>query len=161
MIEPHADAPRMFELFKSIQDYQALASKHGIDDIFQDNGGKLLQVLLLTSLSILGGREGNDAVDASGREYELKTVNRLLTKSFSTHHHLNPTIIAKYRGVDWVFAIYSGIEIEQIFAMPPAALEPYFTKWEKKWHADGGKDINNPKIPVKFVQQHGTLVYER
>lgn len=161
MIEPHADAARMFELFNAIQAYQALATKHGIDDIFQDNGGKLLQVLLLTSLSILGGREGNDAVDASGREYELKTVNQLLTKSFSTHHHLNPTIIAKYRGVDWVFAIYSGIQIEQIYVMPPAALEPYFTKWEKKWHNDGGKDINNPKIPVKFVQQHGTLVYER
>jgi len=161
MIKPHPDAPRMFRLFEGIREYQDLASEHGIDDIFQDNGGKLLQVLLLTSLRILGGREGNDAVDEAGREYELKTVNRLLTQSFSTHHHLNPTIIDKYRGVDWVFAIYRGIEIERIYAMPPAALEPYFTKWERKWHADGEKDINNPKIPVKYVIDNGTLVYAR
>ncbi|MGH9894781.1 MAG: hypothetical protein ACREA0_22940 [bacterium] len=43
----------------------------------------------------------------------------LLTKGFSTHHHLNPTIIEKYRGVDWIFATYRGIEIERICAMRP------------------------------------------
>ena len=26
-------------------------------------------------------------------------------------------------------------------------------------HAEGGKDINNPKIPVKFVMAHGKLLY--
>jgi hypothetical protein len=60
-----------------------------------------------------------------------------------------------------VFATYRGIEIDRIYAMPPAALEPYFTKWERKWHDDGGKDINNPKIPIDFVERHGTLVYPR
>jgi hypothetical protein len=45
-------------------------------------------------LRILSGREGNDAVDANGREYELKSVNIELTSAFSTHHHMNPTIIA-------------------------------------------------------------------
>lgn len=159
MIRPHPDAPRMFRLFGAIQEYQRLATEHGIEDIFQDNGGKLLQVLLLTSLRILAGREGNDAVDEAGREYELKTINRSLTRSFSTHHHLNPTIIHKYRGVDWIFAIYRGIEIERIYAMPPAALETYFTRWEKKWHDEGGRDINNPKIPITYIEGNGTLVY--
>lgn len=110
---------------------------------------------------MLGGREGNDAVDEAGREYELKTLNRLLVKGFTTHHHLNPTIINKYRRVDWVFAVYQGIELERIYFMPPAALEVYFTKWEKKWHAAGGKDINNPKIPLKFVAADGTLWFPR
>jgi len=45
-----------------------LASVHGIDDIFQDNGGKILQILLYTGLTILPGREGNDAQDENGRE---------------------------------------------------------------------------------------------
>jgi hypothetical protein len=38
-------------------------------------------------------------------------------------------------------------------------LEPHFKKWEEKWHADGGKDINNPKIPIRFVREVGQLVY--
>jgi hypothetical protein len=37
--------------------------------------------------------------------------------------------------------------------------EPYYNKWEKKWHKEGGKDINNPKIPLKFVESIGTLIY--
>ncbi len=159
MIRPHPDAAKLAKLFPHIREFQALASKHGINDVFQDNGGKLLQLALLTGLKILPSREGNDARDEKGREYELKTVNVLLTKGFSTHHHMNPTIIEKYRGVDWIFATYRGIEIERIYAMPPAALEEYFTKWERKWHDEGGKDINNPKIPVDFVERHGTLVY--
>ena len=33
-----------------------------------------------------------------------------------------------------------------------------YVKWEEKWHRDGGKDINNPKIPLKYVMEEGTLV---
>lgn len=108
-MKPHPDKKKLEELFPAIREYQALAEAHGINDIFQDNGGKLLQVILTTGLTVLPGREGNDAKDASGNEYELKSVNINLTKSFSTHHHMNPTIIAKYRQVDWVFAVYEGI----------------------------------------------------
>jgi hypothetical protein len=43
---PHSDKTILDDLFPYIQKYQELASKHGINDIFQDNGGKLLQVLL-------------------------------------------------------------------------------------------------------------------
>lgn len=151
----------MFNLiFPSIMMLQDLALKNGINDIFQDNGGKLLQVLLITGLKDLPGREGNDAVDEEGNEYELKSVNIALTKSFSTHHHMNPTIIAKYRKVDWIFAVYRGIEILEIFRLTPNDIEPYYSKWEKKWKDDGDKDINNPKIPLKFVREHGKLLYE-
>lgn len=159
MMRAHPDKAKLDELFPYIRQYQDLAAKHGINDIFQDNGGKLLQVLLITGLKVLPGREGNDAKDQDGNEYELKSANILLTKSFSTHHHLNPTIIEKYRKVDWIFAVYKGIEIRAIYHLTPQDLEPYYSKWETKWHADGGKDINNPKISLKFVVETGKLVY--
>ena len=155
----HPDKAKLDALWPAIREYQRLASEHGIDDIFQDNGGKLLQVLLITGLIRIPGREGNDAVDANGNEYELKSVNIALTKSFSTHHHMNPTIIAKYRQVAWVFAVYQGIELLEIYRLTPDDLSPYYDKWETKWHDDGGKDINNPKIPLTFVREHGTRLF--
>ena len=158
---PHPDKAELDRLFPFIREYQALASKHGIGDIFQDNGGKLLQLLLITGLKGTGGREGNDARDKHGREYELKSVNTLLTQSFSTHHHMNPVILAKYRQVDWVFAVYEGIELQAIYLLKPAGLEPYFSKWEQKWHSSGGRDINNPKIPVRFVVERGQLIHRK
>lgn len=156
---PHPDKIILDNLFPYIQRYQELALKHGINDIFQDNGGKILQVLLVTGLEVLSGREGNDAKDADGNEYELKSVNMALTKSFSTHHHINPRIIAKYRQVDWIFAIYSEINLVSIYKLTPHDLECFYIKWSDKWHESGGKDINNPKIPVKYVMEHGELLY--
>ncbi|MCY4538174.1 MAG: restriction endonuclease [Chloroflexi bacterium] len=115
---------------------------------------------MITGLRILPGRLGNDAVDENGVEYELKSVNADLTSSFSTHHHLNPTILEKYRETEWIFAIYNNIELASIYHMSPIDLEfPYFKRWEEKWNATG-RDINNPKIPVRFVQAHGILIYE-
>lgn len=154
-----SDKEILDKLYTHIRLYQKLAEKHGIGDIFQDNGGKLLQVLLISGLKILPGREGNDAIDETGKEYELKSVNINLTKSFSTHHHMNPTIIRKYRDVDWLFAVYEGIELVSIYLLNSQELEPYFSSWEEKWHSNGGKDINNPKIPVKFVKENGKVIY--
>ena len=156
---PHPDKTILDDLFPYIQRYQELALKHGINDIFQDNGGKILQVLLVTGLEVLAGREGNDAKDADGNEYELKSVNIALTKSFSTHHHINPRIIDKYRRVDWIFAIYREINLVSIYKLKPSDLECFYTKWSKKWHSSGGRDINNPKIPIKYVIEHGELLY--
>jgi hypothetical protein len=157
----HPDKEILDAIWPHIQDYQKLASRHGIGDIFQDNGGKILQVLLLANLKIMPGREGNDAKDEEGNEYELKSVNIELTKSFSTHHHMNPVIIKKYRQVDWIFAVYKSIEIQSIYRLTPADLEPYYARWEKKWHDDGNKDINNPKIQLSYVERVGKLIYSR
>lgn len=154
----HPDWELLEPLWRHIREYQSLANKHGISDIFQDNGGKLLQVILLLGLKVLPGREGNDARDDRGREYELKSVNTDLTKSFSTHHHINPVIIEKYRKVDWIFAVYCGIELQAIYKLPPQKLEPFFKKWEAKWN-ESRKDINNPKVPLTFVIQNGELLY--
>ncbi|MEB6410656.1 MULTISPECIES: PDDEXK family nuclease [Enterobacter] len=157
--EVHPDLDRLSQLWPQVEEYQKLANKHGINDIFQDNGGKLLQVLLLLSLEVLPGREGNDAKDRSGAEYELKSVNIELTKSFSTHHHMNPAIISKYRKVSWIFAIYSHITIRSIYLLTPERLEAYYKKWEDLWYERNGKDINNPKIPVSYVMEHGDLLW--
>ncbi len=142
----------------AVREFQALAKEHGIDDIFQDNGGKILQMLLALNLQGIPGREGNDATDVHGREYELKSVNIWLTASFSTNHHVNIPIIDKYRKVGWVFAIYESIEMRRAYFMNPEKLEIYFTVWENKWRA-AEKDINNPKIPMSFVMEHGEMLY--
>lgn len=159
---PHPDFAKLVQLFPAVQEYQALASKHGINDIFQDNGGKILQLCLCLGISVLPGREGNDATDSTtGGEFELKTLNFLTKGGFTTHHHLNPTIIAKYRKVDWIFAGYEGIELRAIWKLTPEQMEPWFTMWEEKWHATGGKDINNPKVSRGFVMEHGELLYPK
>ncbi len=160
----HSDLAKLEKLLPHIRELQKLASQHGIHDVFQDNGGKLLQVLLVTGLTALPGREGNDGIDAEGHEYEMKSVNRFDTRgkrrsspSFTTHHHLNPIIIDKYRKVDWIFAIYSGIELEEVYVLTPAQMEPYYRKWEEEYETKG--DLNNPKISLRFVQENGVLLY--
>lgn len=158
-MKPHPDKSELDRLFPHVREYQELARKHGIGDIFQDNGGKLLQIAMMTGLKLLTSREGNDAIDENGVEYELKSVNILLTKSFSTHHHMNPTIIAKYRKVPWVFAVYEAIELKALYLLSPAQMETFYARWEAKWHVDGGKDINNPKIPLTYVTETGKLIY--
>ena len=157
-LTPHPDKVKLDALMPCVREFQAIATKHGIGDIFQDNGGKQLQLILTLGLKSSPGREGNDAIDEDGNEYELKTVNTKLTKSFSTHHHLNPTIIDKYRKVAWYFAEYEGIELKAIYRMEPADLEPKYLEWATKWEGTG-KDINNPKIQLSFVKRYGKLVY--
>lgn len=157
-MRPHPDKARMDELMPAIREFQALALAHGVGDIFQDNGGKLLQLVLTMDLTVLPGREGNDARDSLGREYEVKSVNIDLTSSFSTNHHLNPTIIAKYRKVGWLFAMYRSIELAAIYSMEPYELAPLFDLWEQRWAEKKG-DLNNPKIPVRFVLEKGTLIH--
>jgi hypothetical protein len=154
------DLQEMKALFPYIRKYQELALKYNINDIFQDNGGKILQILLVTGLQALPGREGNDAIDENGQEFELKSVNTLLTQSFSTHHYMNPTIIAKYRLVPWIFTVYEGIELRKIYRLEPLDMEHWYTSLETKWHSDGGKDINNPKIPLSYVEKKGKLIFD-
>lgn len=157
-LRPHPDKARMDELMPAVREFQALAEKHGIGDIFQDNGGKLLQLVLTMDLHVSPGRGGSDARDRLGREYELKSANIDLTASFSTNHHLNPTIIAKYRKMGWLFAMYRGIELAAIYSTEAYQLEPLFSGWEEQWSRKG-RDLNNPKIPMKLVLERGTLIY--
>lgn len=154
----HPDWEKLERLMPAVREFQALASEHGIDDVFQDNGGKILQMLLALNLQGIPGREGNDAVDAEGREYELKSVNIWLTAGFSTNHHVNLAIIEKYRKASWVFAVYEGIEMRRAYFVAAEKLEVYFSAWKRKW-SDNEKDINNPKIPMQFFFDNGEQLY--
>ena len=150
---PHEDWKLLEALMPPVRALQSLAEKHGVPDIFQDNGGKLLQIALVTSLTLLKSREGNDAVDRDGKEYEVKTVNiryaarRKQQPQFTTHHHLNPTILAKYRLVHWLFAVYDGIELSEIYFMTADKLEPLFTSWERKRTTRDAKTSTIPRFP--------------
>lgn len=154
-----ADIERLNTAFQGIYEAQKLADEYGIKDILQDNGGKVLQLLILLGLQGSPGREGNDAVDAEGNEYELKTVNRALNKNagITTHHHLNRDILAKYRAVKaWYIAIYDGVHLEEIYRVSSVTLEPLFQNWERK--LERITSINNPKIPIAYVRR-GDRVY--
>lgn len=61
---------KLNKLFPYIRQYPKIAREvANIEDIFQDNGGKLLQVLLVTNLqNLTDSREGNDAKDTNGLE---------------------------------------------------------------------------------------------
>jgi transcriptional regulator with XRE-family HTH domain len=157
--QQRSDIERLSAAFKGIREAQVLADEYGINDILQDNGGKVLQVLILLGLRISPGREGNDAVDNEGNEYELKTINRSLRKNagITTHHHLNKDILNKYRAVKaWFVAIYEGVELKEIYKILPQDLEPLFQQWEQKVSVSG--PINNPKIPMRYVRK-GERVY--
>jgi transcriptional regulator with XRE-family HTH domain len=159
-LQPGSDIERLSAALGDLKDLQQLAHEYGISDIFQDNGGKVLQVLIMLGLRSLPGREGNDAVDSEGNEYELKTVNRALNRNagITTHHHLNKIILGKYGTVKaWIVAFYEGIELKEIYTVSPLILEPLFQQWEQKIDLTGA--LNNPKIPVKLVKQ-GTLIYK-
>jgi len=158
--EAHPDLLELQALMPYIREFQVIASRHGIDDIFQDNGGKVLQLALTLGIKTNLARMGNDATDALGQEYELKTVNARKTSSFSTHHHLNPVILAKYRKVPWIFAVYMGIELQSIYLVRPADLESYFLHWETKLKTEVKDHINNPKISVNHVRAVGKLLYQ-
>lgn len=151
---------------------QAIASKHGIHNVFDDGGYKELLLLTLFDLHKLG-REGDDAEDAQGRRYEIKTVARVSSSgirkpslSVTTEHTLTQSNIDRYRGTFlWVVAIFDQARPEAIYEIPPDRLEFYFAVWETKLatqsHAIGGapNHLNNPKIPVKWILEHGTRVW--
>lgn len=156
------DLERLERALAACQDLQNLAYKYGIGDIFQDNGGKVLQTLIILGLRQIKGREGNDAIDQYGNEYELKTLNTSLGKSrgVTTHHHLNLGILAKYRSVHaWYIALYDGIILQQIYRLAPQELDSVFSAWEQRLIENGDAPLNNPKIPINFVRTYGTLVY--
>jgi transcriptional regulator with XRE-family HTH domain len=158
--EQQTDLTRLQAGLEGIYNLQRLANEYGIHDIFQDNGGKVLQVLIILGLRISPGREGNDAVDSDGNEYELKTINISLNKNagVTTHHHLNLDILNKYRTVKaWYIAIYESIELREIYRVEPTTLEPLFQVWEERIKKEGA--LNNPKISIPKYVKKGELVY--
>lgn len=158
---------RIDKLWKGVEELSILAKEYGIDDIFQDNGAKILQQLIYMNFLALNAREGNDAIDENGVEWELKSANIAKVVGVSTHHHLNHVILKKYRSVPWIFSLYEHTVLQEIYCMSPADLEPVFTHWENKLMGEvkNGKklapkdSLNNPKIPIGFIRENGILIY--
>ena len=153
------------ELYESLRPYiqqlQELANRHGIPDIFQDNGGKLLEIILKLDLKTIPGRNGNDVLDKNMVECELKTVNKANKKAdFTTHHHMNLKIIEKYRTVPWYFAVYENIELQRIYRVEPDKMDHYINLWTEKVLTKG-KELNNPKISLKYVIKNGREVWTK
>ena len=146
------------KLWEGLEHLTIFAKQHGINDIFQDNGAKVLQQLIILNMNILSGREGNDAVSENGTEWEMKSINTETTATgFSTNHHVTHDTIKKYKQVHWSFAIYSRIYLQKIYVMKPDILEKYYIEWEKGLLEK--KHLNNPKINLTFVQENGIQVY--
>src|SRR3546814_10178483 len=53
MMERHPDWERLEKLMPAVWALQRLAQEHGIDDNFQHNGGKILQMLLALNLTCI------------------------------------------------------------------------------------------------------------
>lgn len=153
---------KMNEMWENLIPLSTFAREQfGIDDIFQDNDGKVMQQLTCLNFLNIEGREGNDGKDENGVEWEMKSINENKTSTISTHHHLNSKIIEKYRKVPWSFAVYHGVELIEIYAMHPEKLnEEYFNRWEKDV-VENNRELNNPKISLEFVRKHGELVYNK
>ena len=160
---------KLEKLWAGFNDFNELAKTLGINDIFQDNNGKIVQQLIYMNFENLPGREGNDAKDENGTEWEMKSANENLVIGFSTHHHLNFDILEKYKKVPWLFSIYDDITLKEIYVLTPSMLNPMFEKWKNNLTGSeddkeikkipAKKSLNNPKIPIKFVRDNGIKVY--
>lgn len=146
-------------LWRQLGTLQEIAEEFGIDNIFQDNGAEILQQLIYLNMAAVPGREGNDGVDKNGCEWEMKSLD--ISKGnagITTNHHLNAAIIEKYRTVPWSVSLYDGIKLKKIYIIGNEQLQPLFTKWEAELQTK--ESLNNPKIPLAYIEEHGILVYE-
>jgi len=145
-------------LWPGVEAMQSLAEQYGIKDIFQDAGGKMLQLAIATGLDLIPGRTGPDAQDRMGNLYEVKTIDMSGKGSgFTTNHHLTRDTIARYRNRRFVFAMYDKITLHEAYLVESGALEPVFQKWERTLRTQS--HINNPKIPVEGIREIGTVMY--
>ena len=146
-------------LWRQLETLQSIAAEYGINNIFQDNGAEILQQLIYLNFKAVPGREGNDGIDINGCQWEMKSLDISKgNKGITTNHHLTRGIITKYRTVPWSVSIYDRIKLKKIYIIGREALEPLYQKWEQilieRSH------INNPKIPLAYIENNGTLIYQ-
>lgn len=153
----HMGFEEMMDAMKGVQKLQNLAEYHGIPNIFTDNGGKLVQILVAAGLDYVEGRTGPDAKDRVGNFYEIKSTDVNANVGFGTSHHLNMSIIDRYRDHTFIFAIFDGVTLLEMYRVKSEALEPLFQTWEDRlFDVD---HLNNPKIPLKLVREVGDVMY--
>jgi len=138
--------------------FQNLAEHYGVHDIFQDAGGKMVQLAVATGVELVEDRNGPDAVDRIGNQYEIKSTDiAKTTGGFSTNHHLNHATIKKFSSRRFIFAIYEGITLMEAYFVEAKQLEPYFANWRRKLKTK--THLNKPIITVKCIREKGTVAY--
>lgn len=155
----HIGFEEMTKAMKGVQALQRLAKHYGVSDIFTDNGGKLLQILVATGLDAVGGRTGPDAKDRLGNFYEIKTTDVRAKVGFGTSHHLNMSILDRYRNHTFIFAVFDGVTLLEAYRVRTDDLEDLFTRWEDRLF--DVSHLNNPKIPLALVREVGDVVYAK
>lgn len=146
-------------LWRQLHTLQDIAQEFGIDNIFQDNGAEILQQLIYLNMKAVPGREGNDGIDVNGCEWEMKSLDISKgNQGITTNHHLNASIIEKYKTVPWSVAIYDGIHLKKIYIVGNEQLQYLFENWEAQLQTR--ESINNPKIPLNYIEEHGILIYQ-
>jgi hypothetical protein len=171
LLTPSGDIGALVELGVALQKH---ATSHNIHNVFDDGGYKELLLLTLFGLTKLN-RTGDDASDAQGNQYEIKTVARIgsngkrkTSLSVTTEHTLTLENIRRYRNVHlWIVAVFDQANPEEIYEVTPEALETKFSEWEKRlkkqektWVEGGAQPhLNNPKIALSFIKKYGTRVW--
>lgn len=158
-IASHSDYRPVVAVANASNEYlQGIANRHGIPNITQDNGIRVLQIALACNLGVVPGRTGNDLYDRDGQEFELKTCSLDgRDPGFTTAHHLTRGLIEKYRKAGFIFAAFSGGRLISVYVVHPKALSDYFDAWENGLR-DGKDHHNNRIIPINHVREIGTLI---
>lgn len=147
-------------LWGGIEQFQELARQYKVNNIFQDSGGKMVQIAIATGLDLCEERTGPDATDRMGNFYEIKTTDIAQgTGGFSTNHHLNHGTISRFRSRRFVFAIFHNITLQEIYRVEGAALDDYYSTWLNKLAQPNTQHLNNPKISISDVRKRGTVMY--
>ncbi len=95
-----------------------------------------------------------------GNEDEIKTLDQARgVTGFSTSNRLHAKTVERFNRRRWVFAVFDGIEMVEAYLMLGPQLSTYFDKWSLMI-ADQG-EVNNPKIPLAFVRENGTLLFRK
>jgi hypothetical protein len=122
-LEPQGDITEIVQLAEPLE---RVAQDFGIPTVFDDGGYKTLIMCKLLGLRPLPGKRGDDAVDAEGRRFELKTVNLLTTmgepkKSLgvTTEHTLRQSNIDRYRQTNsWLIGVFRGFYPVEVWQLP-------------------------------------------
>lgn len=149
------------------QPLEAAAQEAGIPSVFDDGGFRTLLVCRLFGLQALPGKAGHDARCPKGRNFELKTVNlvgthgqRRVNPGVTTEHTLRQANIERFRRTNsWLIGVFAGCRPLEFWQVPTGRLETFFSEWEQKLAQAPNQEINNPKIPLKFIRETGHLVW--
>lgn len=143
----------------SNKSFEEFASQFGISDIYKDSNVKQLQQAIYLGLHFISGRNSFDAIDDYGYPWELKSLNVLnQKKEFTTCNPMTKAVLDRYKTCRFAFSLYENTTLTCIYVMNPWQLTPYFDKWKNQLMVS--PQLNNPKITLTFVREHGYKVYD-